>query len=121
MDDTTAIKACVEGYYESLRTSDPDAVRAVFHENARITGYLPDGLHQMTVEEFAVMVAALQPSPEASGESRMLEILSCDIAGQTASVRLREFYLGKTFLDTFAMLQVDGAWVIYNKLFHVES
>ncbi len=121
MTDTTAINTCVEHYYESLRTSDPEGVRAVFHENARITGYLPDGLHQMTVEEFAGFVAAQQPSPEANGEPRMLEILSCDIAGHTASVRLRESYLGMTFLDTFSMLQVDGAWTIYNKLFHVES
>ena len=25
------------------------------------------------------------------------------------------------FLDTFAMLKVEDRWVIYNKLFHVES
>jgi hypothetical protein len=120
MTDTNAINACVERYYESLRTSDPDEVHAVFHANARITGYLPDGLHQMTVDEFSGFVASQQPSPEASGEPRMLEILSCDVAGSTASVRIRESYLGMTFLDTFGMLKVDGQWRIYNKLFHVE-
>ena len=51
----------------------------------------------------------------------MLEILSIEIAGHTAAVRLRESYLGMIFLDTFGMLQVDGQWVIYNKLFHVEG
>ena len=51
----------------------------------------------------------------------MLDILSIEVAGQTAGVRLRESYLGMVFLDTFGMLQVNGQWLIYNKLFHVEA
>ena len=121
MNDSAEITECIERYYQSLRTSDPALVRTAFHEQARITGYLPDGLHQMTVDEFAGFAEAQQPSPEASGEAPMLEILSCEIAGETASVRLREAYLGMVFLDTFAMLKVEDRWVIYNKLFHVES
>ena len=121
MNDTNEIRSCVERYYASLRGSDPAMVREVFHDNAKITGYLPDGLHEMSVEEFAGFVEAQQPSPDASGEPRMLEILSCEVAGETAAVRLRESYLGMTFLDTFGMLRVDGRWTIYNKLFHVES
>ncbi|MBG79752.1 MAG: hypothetical protein CMJ39_03455 [Phycisphaerae bacterium] len=121
MSDHDQIKACVDRYYESLCGSDADGVRAVFHENARITGYLPDGLHEMTVDEFAGFVAAQQPSPDESGAERMLEMLSCEVAGATAGVRIRESYLGMIFLDTFGMLKVDGEWVIYNKLFHVEA
>ena len=121
MSDTSAIQDCVAQYYQSLRTSDADGVRSVFHPSARITGYLPDGLHEMTVEEFAGFVQSQQPSPAESGAESMLEILSIEIAGHTAAVRLRESYLGMIFLDTFAMLQVDGEWLIYNKLFHVEG
>ena len=121
MSDHDQIKACVERYYESLCASSADGVREVFHENARITGYLPDGLHQMTREEFAGFVESQQPSPEASGAEKMLDILSCELAGETAGVQLRESYLGMIFVDTFAMLKVDGRWVIYNKLFHVEG
>jgi hypothetical protein len=47
--------------------------------------------------------------------------LSCDVAGHTAGVRLRESYLGMVFVDTFGMLKFDGRWTIYNKLFHLES
>ena len=121
MTENNQIQSCVERYYESLHTSNPDEVQAVFHENARITGYLPDGLHQMTVDEFAGFVASQQPSPEATGAEKMLEILSCEIAGETAAVRIRESYLGMVFLDTFGMLKVDGHWTIYSKLFHVEG
>ena len=115
------IKACIEQYYQSLRASDAEGIRAVFHPNARITGYLPDGLHEMTVDEFAGFVASQQPSPDEAGAESMLEIIGCDVAGATAGVRLRESYLGMVFLDTFSMLLVDGRWWIYNKLFHVEG
>ena len=121
MSDKTAIRECVENYYQSLSTSNADGVRSVFHPSARITGYLPDGLHEMTVNDFAGFVQSQQPSPAESGAESMLEILSVEIAGHTAAVRLRESYLGMVFLDTFGMLQVDGRWLIYNKLFHVEG
>ncbi len=121
MSEAERIEACVQRYYASLRASDPAMVREVFHPSARITGYLPDGLHEMSVEDFAGFVEAQQPSPDASGADRMLEILSCEVAGDTAAVRLRESYLGMIFLDTFGMLRIDGRWTIYNKLFHVES
>ena len=121
MSNQDAIQVCVAKYYQSLCTSDPEGVRSVFHPSARITGYLPDGLHEMTVEDFAGFVQSQQPSPAESGADSMLEILSVDVAGHTAAVRLRESYLGMIFLDTFGMLQVDGQWVIYNKLFHVEG
>ena len=121
MSDQVAIKNCVDQYYQSLCTSDADGIRSVFHPTARIAGYLPDGLHEMTREEFAEFVQSQQPSPAESGAEPMLDILSIEVAGHTAAVRLRESYLGMVFLDNFGMLQVDGHWLIYNKLFHVEG
>ena len=121
MSEVNEITACVERYYESLCTSNPEGVHEVFHVNAKITGYLPDGLHEMSVEDFAGFVASQPALEEASGAERMLDILSCEVAGETASVRLRESYLGMVFLDTFGMLKVDGRWMIYNKLFHLEG
>ena len=76
---------------------------------------------EMSVEDFAGFVASQQPSPKEKGENVVFEILSCDIEGATAAVKVRDKYLGMTFLDTLSFLEVDGDWTIYNKLFHVES
>ena len=86
MSDQADIESCVNKYYQSLRTSDPTGVRSVFHPSARITGYLPDGLHEMTLEEFAGFVQSQQPSPAESGADSMLDILSIEVAGHTAAV-----------------------------------
>lgn len=121
MSDKQQIQDVIQTYFDCMHESSADKARAAFHPNARITGYLPDGLHEMSVEEFAGLVASQQPSPKDNGDPAVLETVSLDIAGDTAVARIRDQYLGMTFLDTLSLLKVDGNWSIYNKLFHVEK
>lgn len=94
---------------------------ASFHPNARITGCLEDGLHEMTASGFADFVAGQQPSAKEKGEPARLDILSLDIAGKTAVAQVRDNYLGMTLMDTLSFLITEGGWSIYNKLFHLEG
>ena len=121
MSDEQLIKDTVQTYFECMYESSEDKTHAAFHPNAKITGYLEDGLHQMSVNEFADLVASQQPSAKEKGEQARLDIISIDIAGTTAVTRVRDDYLGLTFLDTLSLLKTDGKWSIYNKLFHVEG
>ena len=121
MSDQDQIKEVIQTYFDCMYESDGDKARQAFHPGARITGYLPDGLHEMSVEDFAGFVASQQPSPKESGAPEVLEIVSLDVAGATAVARVRDEYLGMTFLDSLSLLNTDGQWRIYNKLFQVES
>ena len=121
MSDREQIEAGVQLYFDSMYESDPAKVREAFYPNAMITGYLETGLAEMTVDQFAKFVESQQPSPKENGEEILLEIVSMDIAGSTASVRVRDGYIGHVFLDTLSFLETTGAGRIYNKLFHVES
>lgn len=121
MNDEQQIKDTIQTYFDCMYESSAEKTHAAFHPNAKITGYLQDGLHQMSVDEFAGFVTSQQPSPKAKGEAARLEILSLDIAGDTAVSRVRDDYLGMTFLDTLSLLKTDNRWSIYNKLFHVEG
>ncbi len=121
MTDTDAIKSVVDTYFECMYESSRDKALAAFHPNAWITGYLNGKLAQMSREEFADLVAKASPSAKDKGEPARLEIVSLDIAGDTAIARVRDDYIGLTFLDTLSFLKQDGNWSIYNKLFHVEG
>ncbi len=121
MSDTQQIQAVVQTYFECMHESSEAKTHAAFHPQAMITGYLPNGLQQMTVADFAGFVASQQPSPKAQGVPERLEIVSLEIAGNTAVARVRDGYLGMTFLDTLSFLKSDDEWRIYNKLFHVEG
>ena len=121
MIDEDDIRRTIQTYFDCMYESSAEKARTAFHPEARITGYLEDGLHQMTVDEFAGFVASQQPSPKEQGAPARIDIESLDIAGQTAVARVRDDYLGMTFLDTLSLISVDGAWQIYTKLFHVEG
>jgi len=75
----------------------------------------------MSVSDFAGFVANQQPSPKDQGEAARLDIVSLEIAGDTAVARVRDDYLGMTFLDTLSFLKTEDRWQIYNKLFFVEG
>lgn len=121
MSNEQQIKDTIQTYFECMYESSEDKAHAAFHPSAKITGYLEDGLHQMSVNEFADLVASQQPSAKEKGEPARLDIISIDIAGDTAVARVRDDYLGLTFLDTLSLLKTDGKWTIYNKLFHIEG
>lgn len=121
MSDEQKIKDTIQTYFDCMYESSAKKTHAAFHPNAKITGYLEDGLHQMSVDDFAEFVTSQQPSAKEKGEPSRLDILSVDIAGDTAVARVRDDYLGMTFMDTLSLLKTDDRWSIYLKLFHVEG
>ena len=47
MSDKEKIEAGVQLYFDSLYESSEEKVRAIFHDAAMVSGYLPDGLHEI--------------------------------------------------------------------------
>lgn len=121
MNDEKQIREVLQTYFDCMYESSSEKVRTAFHPSAKVTGYLEDGLHEMTLGDFTGFVASQQPPPKEQGLPGLQEILSIEIAGDTAAVRVRVDYLGMRFLDSLSLLKVDGNWSIYNKLFHVEG
>ena len=121
MSDKEQIETVVQLYVDSMDESNPDKVKQAFHSNAKVVGYLHGDFMEMSADDFAGFVASQQPSPKDKGEEVVFEILSCEIEGTTASVKVRDKYLGITFLDTLSFIKVENEWKLYNKLFHVES
>ena len=101
--------------------SSEEKVRKVFHKDAKITGYMQGNLMEQSVDTFAKFVASQSPSAAEKNEEKLLETLSVEIAGSTAVARVRDGYIGMIFQDTLSFLKIGDDWVIYNKLFHVES
>lgn len=119
--DRSQIEATIQTYFDCMFEASAEKTHAAFHPNAKITGFTPDGLVELSVDQFAKMVASTEPSPKASGATAFLEIISLDIAGDTAVARVRDDYLKARYLDTLSFLRSDGEWRIYNKLFHIEG
>ena len=120
MEDIGKIKVGVQLYFDGMYESSSEKIKKIFHPDARVAGYLNGELMLMSRDDFADFVGSQQPSPKENSDEIILEIVSCVIAGKTASVKVRDKYLGAMFLDTLSFISIDGDWKIYNKLFHVE-
>jgi hypothetical protein len=116
-DIRRTIQTCFDGMYESSAQKTRDA----FHPNAMIVGYLDDGFHEMSVDDFTGFVESQRPSAQERGEAARLDVLSVEVSGETAIARVRDDYLGLTFHDTLSLVLTEGRWWIYNKLFNVEG
>jgi len=120
VEEEQAVRTVIQTYFDSMSESSKEKVCEAFHPSGKVTGYLEDGLHEMTREEFADLVASLQPSPHESNQKLHAEVLSIDITGDTAVAKVRDEYLGMMFIDTLSFIKVERSWSIYTKLFHVE-
>ena len=120
-EDKNKISEAIQLYFDSMYESSEEKVRQVFHKDAKITGYMQGSLMEQSVDSFAKFVASQTPSAAEKNEEKLLETLSLEIAGSTAVARVRDGYLGMVFQDTLSFLKIGDDWVIYNKLFHVES
>ena len=115
MSNSESVNKVVEKYVESMKESSAEKVREAFHPNAKVVGHLHGDFLEMSTEDFAEFVAAQEPADVE------YEILSTVVEGTTAAVKIRDKYLGITFLDTLSLIKVDDHWSIYNKLFNVEE
>ena len=115
MSCSDSVNKVVEIYIESLKESSAEKVREAFHPNGKVVGHLHGDFLEMSTEDFAGFVAAQEPSEVE------FEILSTIVEGTTAAVKVRDKYLGITFVDTLSLIKIGDQWSIYNKLFNVEE
>ena len=121
MNDKEQIDNLLQLYVDSMDESDPEKVKQAFHKNAKVVGYLHGDFMEMTLADFSGFVLSQQPSPHDSLNDVTYEVLDVAIEGHTAHVKVKDVYLGITFIDTLSLIKVDDQWKIYNKLFHVQS
>jgi predicted ester cyclase len=110
-----SVNNIVEIYIDSLKESSAEKVRQAFHPNGKVVGHLHGDFLEMSTEDFSAFVAEQEPS------DIEYEILSTVVEGTTAAVKVRDKYLGITFLDTLSLIKIDDEWSIYNKLLNVEE
>tara|TARA_B100000963_G_scaffold341986_1_gene342308 strand:- start:883 stop:1227 length:345 start_codon:yes stop_codon:yes gene_type:complete len=109
------VQSVVQIYIDSMKEASAEKVKEAFHPNGSVVGHLHGDFLEMSTDDFAGFVSSQEPS------DIEFEILSTEICGTTASVKVRDKYLGITFLDTLSLVEIDNEWSIYSKLFHVEE
>ncbi len=117
VSDLDLITQTVQLYFDGMYHKDLERLRKAFHSNAYLFGYLRGQPIHVSAEDWFKAVEA-RPVPAESGEEYDMRIVSTDITGAVAVVKVADLYQGLRFTDYLTLLKNDGNWQIINKAFH---
>jgi hypothetical protein len=113
-----AVRATVDTYLDGLKHNDVASFRKAFWPEAKLFFLKKDkSLGELTQADWYKGFEK-SAGKEEEGE---LRIVSVDVTGPGASVKVEELYPGSKYTDYLSLLQIQGEWKIVNKVYVVEK
>jgi hypothetical protein len=113
-----AVRAAVQHYFQGHATGDGSHFAKVFHPDAKLFWVGPDGsVMQRTSADY---IKSASGKPAADEAQRKRRILSIDITGNIAEVKVELDYPTVKFTDYFSMVETKGTWLIVNKTYYAD-
>jgi hypothetical protein len=115
MSEQEAVRRVVQEYIDACQAGSVERLRAIFHENALMTGYLAG---QFLIGPPEPFFDAVRNAPPPAAGTYQAKIGAIEVTGDVASAVLNESgYLGLDFTDYFHLARIDGNWRIVSKTF----
>jgi len=115
--DLDLIAQTVQLYFNGMYQGDVESLREAFHPEAYLFGYLGKDFMHISAKDWFKAVDN-RPIPFIEGEEYDMKIVSMDVTGEVATVKVADLYMGLQFTDYLTLSKIDGNWVIVNKAFH---
>ena len=114
-------KAVIQEYVNACTVRSVERLRAIFHENALMSGYMMGEYISGSPEPF--FQAVENPPPDLpEGIEYEGNITTVEISGSIASITLKEAgFMGLNFTDYFHLTKVNDEWKIISKTFNQEA
>jgi hypothetical protein len=113
-----AIRVAVDHYFKGHATGDGSHFAKVFHPDAKLFWIGPDGsVMQRTAADY---IKGASGTPALDDAQRTRRIVSIDVTGTAAMVKVELDYPTAKFTDYFSMVERKGEWWIVNKTYHVQ-
>ena len=114
--DREAITATVQQYVDGASAGDAAKLKEAFHPEAWMFGSVGGQRMDMPI---AQMIELSVAQPLGSGGAYEAKITSVEQVGDAATVRLEETgaWGSVSFVDFFALAEIDGSWKIVGKTF----
>ena len=115
--DEELVRQTVERYLHGMKFNDVASLKAAFDPEAKLFFVKKDGsLGQLSQEQW------YRGFEKNAGkeEPGSLSIISIDVTGKTASVKVREDYPDSIYTDYVTLLKLSPGWRIVNKVYFAE-
>ena len=116
--DEARVRQTVEAYLHGLKFNDVDSLKKAFWPDAKLLYLKKDKtLGQLTQEQWYEGLRA-SAGQEEQGD---LKIVSINLTGPGAAVKVVEVYPKSTYTDYLSLLEISGEWKIVNKIYVVDK
>jgi hypothetical protein len=111
------VRQTVETYLHGLKFNDVSSLRKAFYPEAKLYFVKKDGtLGQLSQEQWYKGFEGSAGKEEQAD----LRIVSVDVTGNAASVKVVETYPKSVYTDYISLLKFGGEWRIVNKIYVAE-
>jgi hypothetical protein len=115
-----AVAETVKRYCKAIHNGETRLLAEAFYPTATLFGWDEGELRRVTLEHWFRLVDSI-PSPESTGALRDGEILSIDICGTAAVVKVKESYRKLRYMDYLSLLHTGERWQVMHKSYHQYS
>jgi hypothetical protein len=114
--DVHALRSLAQTYFDGAYEMDADKFASIFHPSSSVTKVGDDG--KVSVTPIATWLAAVRnlKAPKQQGLERQDQILSIDVEGELALLKLKLQIPPRYFTDMLSCLKVNGTWKIAQKV-----
>lgn len=115
------VHSAVERYFDLMYDCDVSRFDEVFHPTAQLHGVIDGALTVWPAPVYRDILSSRR-APSKVNAPREDEILLLDTASsRQAMAKVRVRIHDRVFVDHLCLMQIDGAWRITAKAFHLES
>lgn len=114
--DIRALLDLAQIYFDAAYEMDAEKFASIFHRSSSVTKVGDDG--DVSVTPIEVWLAAVRnmQAPQRQGLDRHDQILSIDVVGELALLKLKLQIPPRYFTDMLSCLKVNGNWKIGQKV-----
>lgn len=119
--DVRALLVLTQSYFDAAYEMDAEKFAALFHPSSSVTKVGEDG--DVSVTSIGKWLAAVRTlkAPKQLGLERHDEILSINMAGELAVLKLKLQIPPRILTDILSCLRVKGTWKIVQKVMTAET
>jgi hypothetical protein len=114
--DVPALRSLAQTYFAAAYDMDAEKFASIFHPTSSVTKVAEDGNLGVTPIASWLAVVRSTKAPKQQGFERDDQILSIDVEGELALLKLKLQIPPRTFTDMLSCLKVNGTWKIVQKV-----
>jgi len=112
LSEMQVIERIVTDYFDGLHQADVAKLRRIFHPDVVLKA---PGLRR-TMNEWLSAVAS-RPVPQEEGAAYRFKILSIEVIGEQAMVKVECPLFDYFYIDYLGLLREEGEWLIVSKMY----